>query len=214
MLYRFKHFLVQEGVYDLMLVSQRMELHSQVARWLEQNEESSSNYQLMAHHWRAGNNIPKTIEYLDKAAKGAVTAHASKEVIQLLTDCLKLVGVMQKDLDSRGGSKLRELHKMPTYDSLRKPSGGKLGLKKSTTNGSPMGKKKSKQQNKYAPLQTEDEIEASNALLASTTEVIIVLSSLFTVVIYFCHLPSSFTVVTYRRHLPPSFTVVIDHLLL
>jgi predicted ATPase len=32
-LYRFKHFLVQEGVYDLMLVSQRMDLHSQVGGW-------------------------------------------------------------------------------------------------------------------------------------------------------------------------------------
>ena len=51
--YIFKHAVTQEVAYNLMLYSQRRQLHQAVAEWIEQSNESNleSFYPLLAHHW-------------------------------------------------------------------------------------------------------------------------------------------------------------------
>jgi class 3 adenylate cyclase/tetratricopeptide (TPR) repeat protein len=100
--YIFKHAVTQEVAYNLMLFSQRAQLHQAVAEWIEQNYEKNleAYYALLAHHWsqaaetseaqRDDHALLKAVEYLDKAGEQAVQNHANQEVIQFFTQVLEL----------------------------------------------------------------------------------------------------------------------------
>jgi class 3 adenylate cyclase/tetratricopeptide (TPR) repeat protein len=100
--YVFKHALTQEVAYNLMLFSQRRQLHQAVAEWLEKNYEKNleAYYAILAHHWsqaaetdEARQNrhvLLKAVEYLDKAGEQAMQNYANKEVIQLFGQALEL----------------------------------------------------------------------------------------------------------------------------
>jgi len=106
--YIFKHAVTQEVAYNLMLFSQRRQLHQAVAEWIEQNYEKNieAYYALLAHHWSQAAETPeaqrddhallKAVEYLDKAGEQASQNYANQEVIQFFTQALaldeKLVG--------------------------------------------------------------------------------------------------------------------------
>ena len=100
--YIFKHALTQEVAYNLMLFSQRRQLHQAVAEWIEKNYEKDleSYYILLAHHWsqaaqttetlRNDHAFLKAIEYLDKAGEQAMQSYANKEVIQFFSQAIEL----------------------------------------------------------------------------------------------------------------------------
>jgi len=100
--YVFKHALTQEVAYNLMLFSQRRQLHQAVAEWIEKNYEKNleAYYALLAHHWsqaaettealRNGPALLKAVEYLDKAGEQAMQNYANKEVIQFFGQALAL----------------------------------------------------------------------------------------------------------------------------
>ena len=100
--YIFKHAVTQEVAYNLMLFSQRRQLHQAVAEWIEQNNEKNieAYYALLAHHWSQAAETPeaqqndhalhKAVEYLDKAGEQAIQNYANKEVIQFFTQALRL----------------------------------------------------------------------------------------------------------------------------
>ena len=100
--YIFKHALTREVAYNLMLYSQRRQLHQSVAEWIEQTNGGNleSYYPLLAHHWtqaaeitntaRADIAVAKALEYLEKAGEHAMQTHASKEAIQFFTQALEL----------------------------------------------------------------------------------------------------------------------------
>ena len=100
--YVFKHALTQEVAYNLMLFSQRRQLHQAVAEWIEKNYEKNleAYYAILAHHWsqaaettealRNSHALLKAVEYLDKAGEQAVQNYANKEVIQLFGQALEL----------------------------------------------------------------------------------------------------------------------------
>ena len=100
--YIFKHAVTQEVAYNLMLFSQRRQLHQAVAEWIEENYETNieAYYALLAHHWsqaaetsEAQHNEQaslKAVEYLDKAGEQAMQNYANQEVIQFLTQALEL----------------------------------------------------------------------------------------------------------------------------
>ena len=69
--YNFKDQQTHEAAYNLMLFAQRRQLHRAVAELLEQNIFSVPPYAEIAHHWRAADEIPKAIEYLEKAGEHA-----------------------------------------------------------------------------------------------------------------------------------------------
>jgi predicted ATPase len=80
--YVFKHALTQEVAYNLMLFSQRRQLHQAVAEWIEKNYEKNleAYYTILAHHWsqaaettealRNSHALNKAVEYLHKAGTG------------------------------------------------------------------------------------------------------------------------------------------------
>jgi tetratricopeptide (TPR) repeat protein len=100
--YIFKHAVTQEVAYNLMLFSQRRQLHQAVAEWIEENYEKNieAYYALLAHHWSQAaetsesqddeHALLKAVEYLDKAGEEAMQNYANQEVIQFFTQALDL----------------------------------------------------------------------------------------------------------------------------
>ena len=100
--YIFKHAITQEVAYNLMLYSQRRQLHQSVAEWIEQNNQGNleSYYPLLAHHWtqaaettdstRNDFTLHKAVGYLEKAAEQAMETYANREAIQFFTQALEV----------------------------------------------------------------------------------------------------------------------------
>jgi len=98
--YIFKHVVTQEVAYNLMLYSQRRQLHQAVAEWIEQSNENNieSYYPLLAYHWSqaaeisdAARNIhaiERAVEYLEKAGDQAMQNYANREAIQFFSQAL------------------------------------------------------------------------------------------------------------------------------
>ena len=99
--YIFKHAVTREVAYNLMLYSQRRQLHQAVAEWIEQSSEGNleSFYPLLAHHWSQAAEIPdaarnrhamqKAVEYLDRAGEQAMQNYANREAIQFFTQAIQ-----------------------------------------------------------------------------------------------------------------------------
>ena len=98
--YIFKHAVTQEVAYNLMLYSQRRQLHQAVAEWIEQSNQKNLEpfYTLLAHHWTQAAEAPdpslnahairKAVEYLEKAGEQAMENYANAEAIQFFNQAL------------------------------------------------------------------------------------------------------------------------------
>ncbi len=105
--YIFKHAVTQEVAYNLMLFSQRRQLHQAVAQWIEQTNRNNieSYYSLLAYHWSQAAEMPdsvrnymairKATEYLEKAGDQAMANYANQEAIQFYTQALEWESHMQ-----------------------------------------------------------------------------------------------------------------------
>ena len=106
--YIFKHALTQEVAYNLMLFSQRRQLHQAVAQWIEQTNRNNieSYYSLLAYHWSQAAEMPdsvrnymairKATEYLEKAGDQAMANYANQEAIQFYTQALEWESHLQQ----------------------------------------------------------------------------------------------------------------------
>ncbi len=92
--YVFKHAIIQDVAYHQLVFSQRQALHRAVAEWNESND--STNYPLLAHHWKHGQSAEKAIRYLDLAATEALARFANRETVAFIEDAIAL------SQDSRG----------------------------------------------------------------------------------------------------------------
>jgi class 3 adenylate cyclase/tetratricopeptide (TPR) repeat protein len=120
--YIFKHAVTQEVAYNLMLFSQRRQLHQAVAEWIEQNNEGNleAYYPLLAHHWtqaaeiaaaaRNDVGIQKALEYLDKAGEQAMQTQASQEAIQFFSQALDWDAKLPKR-EEQSMIRVRQLHR-------------------------------------------------------------------------------------------------------
>jgi class 3 adenylate cyclase len=72
-MYSFKDPLTHETAYNLMLFSQRRQLHRAVAEWHEKTygTDSLEHYAVLARHWRQAGDLPRAIFYLEKAGEQA-----------------------------------------------------------------------------------------------------------------------------------------------
>ena len=99
--YIFKHAVTQEVAYNLMLFSQRRQLHQAVAEWIEESNKNNieSFYSLLAYHWVQAAEMPdslrnhlairKATEYLEKAGDQAMNNYANQEAVQFYTQALE-----------------------------------------------------------------------------------------------------------------------------
>jgi class 3 adenylate cyclase/tetratricopeptide (TPR) repeat protein len=99
--YIFKHAVTREVAYNLMLYSQRRQLHRSVAEWIEQNNEMNieSYYTLLAYHWSQAAEardttdkdyaVRKAVDYLEKSGEQATQTYANKEAVQFFSQALE-----------------------------------------------------------------------------------------------------------------------------
>jgi class 3 adenylate cyclase/tetratricopeptide (TPR) repeat protein len=105
--YIFKHAVTQEASYNLMLFSQRRQLHRAVAEWIEEHHQDDieSFYTLLAYHWYQAASTPdagtdlaifeKAREFLEKAGNLALSNFANTESIEFYTELLALTDTDQ-----------------------------------------------------------------------------------------------------------------------
>jgi class 3 adenylate cyclase/tetratricopeptide (TPR) repeat protein len=86
--YLFKHVTVQEAAYNLMLLSQRRQLHRAVAEWYERS--SGGDLALLAHHWRLAEAPAKAVHYLEQAGTEALREGAYAEAVRFFTALLEV----------------------------------------------------------------------------------------------------------------------------
>ena len=79
--YLFKHAITHEVSYNLMLFSQRRQLHRAVAECYEREHaaELSPYFALLAHHWALAEESPRALDYLEKAGAQALGSGAYRE---------------------------------------------------------------------------------------------------------------------------------------
>ncbi len=99
--YLFKHAMTQQVAYNLMLYSQRRQLHQAVAEWIENSyeHEIASYYALLAYHWIHAVDEPnpaqrekvirKAVDYLEKAGNQSLNNFANTEAVQFFSDLLR-----------------------------------------------------------------------------------------------------------------------------
>ncbi|MFN2137847.1 MAG: AAA family ATPase [Candidatus Promineifilaceae bacterium] len=104
--YIFKHAITRDVAYSLLLHRQRQELHAAVAAWYEQNYpgELAPLYPLLVYHWREALNPGKTVYYLDKAGRQALSSYANREAVSFFTEALAITGEHPDLLQSVYGS--------------------------------------------------------------------------------------------------------------
>jgi class 3 adenylate cyclase len=100
--YIFKHAITQEVAYNLMLFSQRRQLHQAVAEWIEDSYQRDLEpfYTLLAYHWKQAAGMPdaarrevvlnKAIYYLEKAGDQSLRNFANAEAAQFFSEVLQL----------------------------------------------------------------------------------------------------------------------------
>jgi class 3 adenylate cyclase/tetratricopeptide (TPR) repeat protein len=90
--YTFKETITQEVAYNMMLFSQRRELHQAVATWYETNyaNDLRSFYGLIAYHWRKADNFQKAVEFLELTGFEALRTFANEEAVKSFSKALAM----------------------------------------------------------------------------------------------------------------------------
>jgi ABC-type transport system substrate-binding protein/class 3 adenylate cyclase len=82
--YRFKHALIQEAAYRMLVGETRTDLHRRAAEWLERQHAGNTDevVGLLAYHWLAAADDDKAIAYLTRAADRARQEWALDEAVE------------------------------------------------------------------------------------------------------------------------------------
>jgi class 3 adenylate cyclase/tetratricopeptide (TPR) repeat protein len=88
--YMFKHALTHDVAYTSLLVRRRKELHRLVGLAIEDlyRDRLGEHYGVLAHHFTCGEEWPKALDYLIKAAEQAAKAFATREALTLYDEAL------------------------------------------------------------------------------------------------------------------------------
>ena len=102
--YVFKHALVQDAAYDLLLKSKRAELHGKIALALEEHFPAikDNEPELLAHHYTEAGLTDPAIAYWYKAGELALQRMALSEAIAHLGKGLALVPILPLSADRDG----------------------------------------------------------------------------------------------------------------
>lgn len=92
--YSFKHTTTQDVAYNLMLQTQRRDLHEAVARWYERNfvYDLSPFYGMLSHHWESAGDIDRAVDYLSRAGEQALRGGANSEAANFFIKAIELDG--------------------------------------------------------------------------------------------------------------------------
>jgi len=84
--------IVRELASEALVSGQRREIHRRVAEWLEAAHAAdlAAAYPLLAHHWSGARDLPRTVEYLEKAGDGALVVGSATEAVGFFERALDL----------------------------------------------------------------------------------------------------------------------------
>jgi class 3 adenylate cyclase/tetratricopeptide (TPR) repeat protein len=122
--YLFKHVITQEAAYNLMLVSQRQQLHRTIAEWYEHTHAGDlvSHAPLLAYHWQKADVPDKAIGYLEQAGNQALGTGAYREAVRVFSELLELDdrtrAAGRPELEPDSGSAARQLS--PDVSDIRR----------------------------------------------------------------------------------------------
>ena len=90
--YVFRHIVVQEASYSLLLFQQRRFIHVSVAEWYERHSEDlGAIYSILAYHWSRAGDVAKAISYLELATEQALRNYANQEAVTFVSQARKSV---------------------------------------------------------------------------------------------------------------------------
>src|SRR4029077_6481467 len=98
--YLFKHALVQDVVYDTLLLSQRKQFHAQTGAGIEAlyADRLEEHYEALADHYSKSDNTSKAIEYLEKAGNKAASYSSLQDARSY---CQRTVGLLDSINETR-----------------------------------------------------------------------------------------------------------------
>ena len=89
LIYAFKHVIIQDVAYNLMLFQQRRALHQAIAQWYEQAEGPANfNFSVLAYHWSQAGVEDKAQRYQEQAGDHALRNGAHKEAAEYLSSLI------------------------------------------------------------------------------------------------------------------------------
>lgn len=99
--YKFKHALVQDAAYDLLLKTRRHQLHARIAQALETNAAAQVAHkpELLAHHYTQAGRLAAAIPLWCQAGKLAIERVALQEAVAHLQRALELTGQLPLSAD-------------------------------------------------------------------------------------------------------------------
>ena len=91
--YIFKHALTQEVSYNSVLLERRKQLHERIGAAIEALYANSIEDHLdeLAHHYSRSGNVPKALEYQERAGRQALQRSAYTDAMRALTAALELL---------------------------------------------------------------------------------------------------------------------------
>jgi len=99
--YRFKHALIQQAAYGMLMEDWRRELHRRTAHGIEtiMADRVAESYALLAHHCVQAGEIPRATAYFRLAGDGARRLHAVEEAIEHYSCGIDLATLLAEPLD-------------------------------------------------------------------------------------------------------------------
>lgn len=104
-LHQFRHDLVREVAYGLMLFAQRRSLHREIARWYEREHAAdlTPHLALLAHHHRNAGETALAVDYLEREAIRAFSIGLARQSVAVGVDAASLLGVeLPRSADEAG----------------------------------------------------------------------------------------------------------------
>jgi class 3 adenylate cyclase/tetratricopeptide (TPR) repeat protein len=94
--YRFKHALIRDAAYEALLKSRRKELHSLVARVIDEKFPAirAANPEVLARHWAGAGETEKAIVEWSRAGKTAQARNACREAVESYRQALELLNLL------------------------------------------------------------------------------------------------------------------------
>ncbi len=117
--YMFKNVLTQNVAYNSLLVQRRRELHTRVAAAIEELKRDSleEHFEVLAHHYKSGNQPGKAFEFLARAGEKAMELHSVEVAESYYNDAIAIAAELDpSDAAREKGRELKSrLREIGTY---------------------------------------------------------------------------------------------------
>lgn len=92
-IFRFRHDLIRDAVYELVPQRLRRSLHMRIAQWIETAHAGQLErvFNLLAHHWVGAAHAKKSFEFSRLAGLQALERHAAYETVRYMSDAMRML---------------------------------------------------------------------------------------------------------------------------